>query len=230
MMSQTRSLKECKTLTKHIKGIRMLISITKRPFIWRSLYKITLPSLMLAFSPSAFAGEIVTQIDVATVSKSRSTPLKLYLTPLEAHQALTDNPDILYVDVRDPIEINFIGHAAGMDKIIPLRLTTIELSAKRGAYKMIDNPTYVAEILALIKNKDLSKTDPIFLSCRSGVRSAVAARMLIAQGYTNVWNLVEGFEGSKNMHGARNKNGWRNAGLPWSYKLTPETAWTPLAK
>jgi rhodanese-related sulfurtransferase len=208
----------------------MLTSIKQQPSLWRKFAKIVLPALMLAYTPSAFAGEIVTQIDASTVSKSRATPLGLYLTPAEAHQALTDNPDILYVDVRDPIEINFIGHAAGMDKNIPTKLASTQLDAKKGAYKMMVNPNFVAEMNALVKSKGLSKADPIFVSCRSGPRSAAATRLLAAEGYTNVWNLVEGFEGGKTKEGVRAKNGWRNAGLPWNYKLTPETAWTPMAK
>lgn len=199
-------------------------------FNWRSIAKVIAPVMMLSIALPVAAAEIVTHIDAATVSKSRATPLKLYLTPAEAHQALTDNPDILYVDVRDPIEINFIGHAVGMDKNIPSKLASIELDAKKGAYKMVTNPNFVAEMNALVKSKGLSKADPIFVSCRSGPRSAAAARLLIADGYTNVWNLVEGFEGGKTKEGVRAKNGWRNAGLPWSYKLTPETIWTPMAE
>ncbi len=208
----------------------MLTLKSALPFNWCRIVKVIAPVVMLSVALPVTAGEIVTNIDASTVSKSRATPLGLYLTPAEAHQALTDNPDILYVDVRDPVEINFIGHAAGMDKNIPTKLASTELDAKKGAYKMVVNPNFVAEMNALVKSNGLTKADPIFVSCRSGPRSAVATRLLVAEGYTNVWNLVEGFEGSKTKEGVRAKNGWRNAGLPWNYKLTPETAWTPLGK
>ena len=70
------------------------------------------------------------------------------------------------------------------------------------------------------------KSTPIFLICRSGGRSAVAAKQLIRAGYTNVWNLVEGFEGDKDKAtGARSVNGWRNAGLPWTYKIPAKAGW-----
>ena len=57
--------------------------------------------------------------------------------------------------------------------------------------------------------------------------SASAANALANVGYTNVWSLVEGFEGDKDSAGMRAVNGWRNAGLPWSYKLKPSQAWVP---
>ncbi len=197
---------------------------------WRNILKIITPVVMLSFALPVAAAEIVTDVDTAKVSKSRATPLGLYLSPTAAHQALTDNPDILLVDVRGPIEIGFIGHPQGMDQNIPIALTTYDLDSKKGAYKMIANPNFVVEIDALLKREGLTKSDPVFVTCRSGGRSGAAARQLIAAGYSNVWNLVEGFEGSTNADGVRAKNGWRNAGMPWEYKLTAKTAWMPLGR
>jgi rhodanese-related sulfurtransferase len=137
---------------------------------------------------------------------------------------------ILLIDVRDPVEVSFIGHPDGMDQNIPIRLVTGALDPNSGNYKMVGNSNFLAEVEALLAREGLSKSDPIIVSCRSGPRSGAAARTLIEAGYTNVWNQIEGFEGSKNSDGARAKNGWRNAGLPWSYKLTPQTAWAPLIK
>jgi rhodanese-related sulfurtransferase len=52
--------------------------------------------------------------------------------------------------------------------------------------------------------------------CRSGARSALAAEMLIKEGYTNVYNILDGFEGDKDESGHRNTiNGWRFHDLPW---------------
>ena len=197
---------------------------------WRALAKMLLPALMLSFALPAQAIEINSDVDASTVSKSRATPLGLYLTAKGAHQALVADPSILLIDVRDPIEVSFIGHPDGMDQNIPIRLASYELDPNSGNYKMKDNPNFLAEVEALLAREGLSKSDPIIVSCRSGPRSAAAARVLIKAGYTNVWNQIEGFEGSKNSDGVRAKNGWRNAGLPWSYKLTPKTAWAPLSQ
>ena len=36
--------------------------------------------------------------------------------------------------------------------------------------------------------------------------------------YTKVYSVVDGFEGDLSAEGRRDVNGWRKAGLPWSYK------------
>ncbi|MGB5809389.1 MAG: rhodanese-like domain-containing protein [Polyangiales bacterium] len=153
------------------------------------------------------------------------TQLGLYLTPAAAHRALTEDPDILFIDVRDPIEITFVGHAEGVDKIIPVGLATREVDPETGQYRMAANKEFVANVDAFVAERGKAKSDPIFVSCRSGSRSGVAARMLIDAGYTNVWNIIEGFEGDRGPDGTRALNGWRNAGLPWGYKLAPGLAW-----
>ena len=178
-------------------------------------------------APTAMSepASIQSDIDPATVKPAKATPLGLYLTPQEAHRALSENPDILFIDVRDPIEVTFVGHAEGVDKIIPVGLSTHEVDPETGQYGMVANDGFVADVDALVAAQGKSKSDPIIVSCRSGSRSAVAVRKLAAAGFTNVWNLVEGFEGDKAADGTRAKNGWRNAGLPWSYKLSPGVAW-----
>ncbi len=186
----------------------------------------TLTFLALGF-PGANADNaaIQSEIDTATIKPAKATPLGLYLTPEEAHRALTQNPDILFIDVRDPIEVMFVGLAEGVDKIVPIALATHEVDPETGQYRMVVNDDFVANVDEVVAAKGRTKSDPIFVSCRSGSRSAVAARKLIGAGYTNVWNLVEGFEGDKAPDGRRAKNGWRNAGLPWTYKLPPGVAW-----
>jgi len=182
-------------------------------------------ALLLALP--ALAADIVSSVDAESVSDRRSTPLGLYLTPEDAQKALEANPGIVFLDVRDPIEIAFVGHAAGVDAIVPLRIATHEFDAGSGTYKERDNPGFLAQAQAAILREGGGTDMPVFVICRSGGRSAVAARRLAEAGYTNEWNLVEGFEGDKDDAGARAVNGWRNAGLPWSYKIAPEVAWTP---
>ncbi len=174
----------------------------------------------------AVASDLPSSVDKASVSKSRQTPFGLYLTPSDAHKATTDDPSIVLIDVRDPIEISFVGHPEPMDANIPLNTVTTRFNAKSGKYNMRRNAGFVSDVDALMKRLGLSKSDTIIVSCRSGPRSAVAARLLHAAGYENVWNQVEGFEGSIDPKtGARSKNGWRNAGLPWKYKIDVGTEW-----
>jgi hypothetical protein len=62
------------------------------------------------------------------------------------------------------------------------------------------------------------------LICRSGDRSAAASHLLAEAGFKNVYSVVDGFEGDLATDGPkagqRAVNGWKNAGLPWSYKST----------
>ena len=57
---------------------------------------------------------------------------------------------------------------------------------------------------------------PVLLLCRSGQRTLDAAAALEAAGFTQVINIVHGFEGDLDDKFHRSSlNGWRHAGLPW---------------
>lgn len=72
-----------------------------------------------------------------------------------------------------------------------------------------------AHFLAQFKRQVDPEALVMFL-CRSGARSNAAASLAAASGYTNAYNILEGFEGDKDASGHRNKvGGWRHAGLPW---------------
>ncbi len=198
-------------------------------------YSLKIPAVMIAiaftapFSSSALADvTIQSDVNASTLKKSKTTHLGKYLTPKAAHAALQVNPEIFMIDVRDPIEISFVGHPFGMDNNTPIALASHSFNAKTGTYSLKPNPNFLKEITAAITRAGKGKSDPIFVTCRSGGRSAAAAKVLIKAGYTNVWNLTEGFEGDKAKSGARAKNGWRNAGLPWSYNIPAKAAWVPV--
>ncbi|WP_206455474.1 rhodanese-like domain-containing protein [Aurantimonas marina] len=176
----------------------------------------------------AFAGEIASSVDARDLPKGKTTPLGLYLTPEDAHAALTEEPDVVFIDVRDPLEINFVGNAEGTDANVPLAFATHDFDPKRGGYAMARNPNFIAGVDAVMAREGRDKDDPVFVMCRSGGRSAAAAAALAKSGYSNVWSIVEGFEGDTNKkNGRRDVNGWQNAGLPWSYKLDAGMAWQP---
>ena len=187
-----------------------------------------LAAALIAAGP-VFGGEIATSVDAGALPAGKQTPLGLYLTPADAHAALEGDPGILFIDVRDPIEVAFTGHPDPVDAIVPLMLSTHEFSPERGSYAMVPNTGFLAQVEAVRAREGLDKEAPVFVMCRSGGRSAAAAAMLAEAGYTNVWSLIEGFEGDSGPDGQRNVNGWRNAGLPWGYKIDPAAAWQPAA-
>jgi rhodanese-related sulfurtransferase len=181
-----------------------------------------------ALALPAMAGEITSSIDPASVPEKKRTTLGLYLTPAEAAAALEADPGIVFIDVRDPVEVAFVGHPAPADANVPVKVATLTLDPKKGAYKMAPNTGFLAGVEAIMAREGKGKGDPVFVMCRSGGRSAEAAKALIEAGYTNVWNLVEGFEGDMDKaSGTRALNGWRNAGLPSTFKLTERFAWQP---
>ena len=63
--------------------------------------------------------------------------------------------------------------------------------------------------------KGVAPDRPVYLICRSGVRSAAAAEILAMRGYTT-FNVADGFEGQIDPAGHRGSlGGWKVAGLPW---------------
>ena len=179
----------------------------------------------VAFSIPAFAQTISSTVDETTLLDEKKTPLGLYLTPSDAAAALSATPGIVFLDVRDPDEVNLIGHPTSIDANVPIAFFTYEFDAEKGGYKIVPNKDFVSQAERVISREGIGKDGTIFVMCRSGGRSAMAAKALAQAGYTNVWNLVEGFEGDKDDQGVRSLNGWRNAGLSWIYKLTPQQAW-----
>ena len=120
--------------------------------------------------------------------------------PLDAWELVQDHSAIL-VDVRTHEERHFVGY-------IPKSLHV----AWATGTQMNRNPRFVKEFESKIKNK----TDVILLLCRSGKRSAAAAEALTKAGFTNVFNVREGFEGNLNASLQRgSEGGWRWHDLPW---------------
>jgi rhodanese-related sulfurtransferase len=126
-----------------------------------------------------------------------------HLTPREAHAFVQSTPQTLFVDVRMEIEYLYVGHPPGV-----LHLAWYEYP------EMTPQPArFVAQIE---REAQGDKSRPIVLICRSGKRTVDAGLALEAAGFTNVVNVLEGFEGDLDHNDQRGHlNGWRHAGLPW---------------
>lgn len=155
--------------------------------------------------------------------KEKQTSLELYVTSAEAYEKWHAAPDDIKVfDVRTLEEYTFVGHAP-MAWNIPLVYQTHQWDADKGRFAMLPNPDFLAQV------KEVAKpTDTIMVMCRSGGRSAMAVNLLAKAGFTNVYNITDGFEGDKVedpgslYEGKRLRNGWKNSGVPWTYKVNPE--------
>ncbi len=175
--------------------------------------------------------EIVTEIDSADVNEIVKTPYDLYLSAREAYTAIIKNPSIVLIDVRDPAEITFVGHPEPMDTNIPTAVISRSFNPKNGLYNMTPNENFVAEVGQFMTRSNLPKSHPIIVACREGIRAAAAAKLLYNAGYKNVWNQIEGFEGSLDLENGKrsDKDGWVNADLPFRYKIKPGAEWQPLS-
>lgn len=178
-------------------------------------------SLLLA-APAALAAP-------APSNPEQQTPWGLYVDSREAYEMKQkEGAGVLLVDVRDPIEIMFTGFAPTIDVNVPyLTADRTKWNEKKSVFLMQKNPDFEAQIAASLAARGLPKETPILLMCRSGgERGAPSAKELWGKGYSNVYVVVDGFEGGTIKDGEKANwrlvNGWKNAGLPWSYKLDPE--------
>lgn len=114
---------------------------------------------------------------------------------------LFSSGEALLVDVRSGEERKFVGHVP--DSLHVAWATGTALTR---------NPRFVRELEARVGGKEAV----VLLLCRSGKRSALAAEAAAKAGFTQVYNVLEGFEGEIDALQHRGvADGWRFRGLPW---------------
>ena len=126
-----------------------------------------------------------------------------HLTPLETWAFLQANTRALFVDVRMEIEYLYVGHPPGVVHI--------------AWYEYPDMQAHPEQFVKQVSRETSGElTRPVVLICRSGKRTIDAGLALEAAGFTNVVNVVHGFEGELDEHFKRGTvDGWRFDGLPW---------------
>ncbi|SIR27242.1 MULTISPECIES: rhodanese-like domain-containing protein [unclassified Bosea (in: a-proteobacteria)] len=157
---------------------------------------------------------------------ARRTPWGLYVDSREAFAMKQAQGDkVLLVDVRDPVEIMFTGFAPAVDVVVPFMIANrAKWNEQRSVYQVEKNPRFEADLAKALAARGLSKDTPILLMCRSGgERGAPSAQELWGKGYGKVYVVTDGFEGDTIKEGERKNwrlvDGWKNSGLPWSYRL-----------
>ena len=127
-------------------------------------------------------------------------PYKGALLPIEAYRVLQESAQAQLVDVRSRAELDWVGRIPGAMEI--------EL---RSYPSMQPNPSFLDQLTGQV-----DKALPVLFICRSGSRSNQAAIMASQTGFTDCYNILEGFEGDRDEHGHRGKaSGWKAVGLPW---------------
>ncbi|MNR98253.1 molybdopterin biosynthesis protein MoeB [compost metagenome] len=152
---------------------------------------------MSASPQTAVAADTYQAVDAVTaVSELLS---KDGVTPQHAWQLFSSGKAVL-VDVRTAEERAFVGYVP--DSVHVAWATGTSLTR---------NPRFVRELEA-----KTGKDKTILLLCRSGKRSALAAEAAQKAGFTQVFNVLEGFEGELNEQQHRGgSDGWRYHQLPW---------------
>ena len=126
-----------------------------------------------------------------------------HLLPREAWAFLQAQPTALFIDVRMEIESLYVGRPPGV-----INIPWYEYPELR--------PDPAAFVVAVGRETQGDKARPIVLLCRSGKRTLDAGLALSHAGYTEVYNVLHGFEGDLDDNFRRSTlNGWRYDQLPW---------------
>lgn len=177
------------------------------------------------------APSLAQKVDPGRVPEELRSKSGLYLLPKQTPAFLkAQKGKVLFVDVRTRAEAQFLGMADAVDALVPyveFQEFMTDWDDTRGFYKLEPFSDFAPEVERRLKQKGLTKNDPIVVICRSGERSARAADLLNSLGYTKVYTVLYGFEGELSAKGRRNLNGWKNDGLPWSYDLERDKMYFP---
>jgi rhodanese-related sulfurtransferase len=162
-------------------------------------------------------------LPASAVPAKKHTRAALYVNALQAWTMKEAAPsEVVFLDIRSRAEAAYVGMPTVVDALVPFREHDDQMTEwdnERRTFSLRLNPGFAQEVAQVLQAKGLGKNVPLVLICRSGDRSAKAADLLLAQGYGRVHTVVDGFEGDLDVQGRREVNGWKNAGLPWTYRL-----------
>lgn len=127
------------------------------------------------------------------------------VTPQQAWEALTKNPEAVLIDVRTQAEWTYVG--------LP-DLTSLGREAVLVEWQTYPDGQLNPDFLDDVRAAGVTGEGPVYLLCRSGVRSARAGELLAKQGH-QCFNIQDGFEGQLGPDRRRGVGGWKAAGLPW---------------
>ena len=133
--------------------------------------------------------------------QAQGLPYAGALTPSEAFDLLQANKQALLIDVRTQAELALVGRVPGA--------LNIEWAFYPG---MVPNPDFAKQLADTV-----DKERTLIFMCRTGGRSHNAGVVAQQLGYSQAYNMLEGFEGEANELKQRTTiNGWKHANLPWT--------------
>ena len=176
----------------------------------------------------ALISQVPVEASSAPKEVRKHTTVGKDLTSSEAYEMWKANPDkVKVLDVRTPEEYISVGHPP-MAYNVPLLVFGEKSNPGEKAAGLQANPDFEAKVKRLF-----ASDDTILVICRVGNRSAAAVNKLAKAGFTDLYNIVDGFEGEKiadadmRGKGKRVKTGWKNSSAPWTYDLDPKLVYAP---
>jgi rhodanese-related sulfurtransferase len=181
--------------------------------------------LVLYFALALFVipnsvGQNISSISSEDLPEGKQTSLELYVSSAKAYKMWhADSLNVKILDVRTLEEYIFVGHA-NMAVNINLATQSHKWDEEKGMFAIEPNKNFINLV-----NDWAEKDDIILVMCRSGGRSAMAVNLMSQNGFTNVYNIIDGMEGDmvkdtqSVFYKKRMKNGWKNAGNPWTYAI-----------
>ena len=124
------------------------------------------------------------------------------VTPQQAHDILTNDTSVVYIDVRTEREFAN-GHPQGA--------VNIPVAFSDPARGMMVNSDFVKVVEA-----NFPREKKINVGCQAGPRSTAASNLLQQAGFQDVSNMLGGFGGMRDQMGNVSAPGWANSGLPVS--------------
>ena len=188
------------------------------------------PLTNLALILACLYTPILLAIEESQIREKAHTVYGLYLTPHEAYNMKIERgDDVLFIDVRSRAEIKYTGATDLIDANIPARFldTDFDWSDRSATYRTTANDHFVEDMEKLLAARNADKNTPIILMCTSGSKVPKVAEALHEAGFKSVYSQYQGFSGIKSRsglnEGQRVVHGWKNSGLPWSYRLKKES-------
>ena len=182
-------------------------------------------ALVLPYKASAATSE--------GLPEAKRTRAAFTSTPKKSRRS-SNNPGgparVLFLDLRTRAEAMYVGMTTGVDALVPY-VEHQELMTgwdpQRNIYRLEPMQDFVPAANRRLRANGLAKTDIVVLICRSGGRSSCGANRLAEDGFSRVYSVVDGFEGDMSPDGRRTVNGWKNTGLPWSFRLDKARMYFP---
>lgn len=136
------------------------------------------------------------------------------VTAQEAWNMLEKDQNAILVDVRTDEEWKQVG--------VP-DLSRLQKKPLLLSWRLLPVMQVNASFMSTLTKAVADKATTLLFLCRSGARSAEAAKVMTQQGYVNCYNIGGGVEGIMNKnYSSENREqtniGWKAAKLPWEQK------------